>query len=78
MRLWIDELDFGPATGLICRECGAHYSLVAAYACMECFGPFEVTYDYGTITREQIESGPTSIWRYAGLLPVSHTCSRRT
>ena len=35
----VDDLDFGPATGLVCRECGAHYSLGAAYACMECFGP---------------------------------------
>ncbi|MEI2730304.1 MAG: threonine synthase [Candidatus Nanopelagicales bacterium] len=67
----VDDLDFGPATGLVCRECGAHYSLGAAYACMECFGPLEVTYQYGDVTREQIEAGPTSIWRYSALLPVS-------
>ncbi len=63
--------DFGPATGLVCRECGAVYDLGAAYACMECFGPLEVSYDFGTVTREQIEAGPSSLWRYSALLPVS-------
>ena len=38
--------DFGRATGLVCRECGAEYSLGAAYACAECFGPLEVRYDF--------------------------------
>ncbi len=66
-----DDLDFGPATGLICRECSANYGLGAAYACMECFGPLEVKYDYGHITRESIEAGPNSLWRYSALLPVS-------
>lgn len=65
------ELDFGPAIGLTCRECSAQYSLGAAYACMECFGPLEVKYEFGNITRKQIEAGPTSLWRYSGLLPVS-------
>ena len=37
---------------------------------MECFGPLEVGYEFPTITREQIEAGPKSIWRYAPLLPV--------
>lgn len=67
----IPPLDFGPAIGLVCRECGAEYGLGAAYACMDCFGPLEVRYDFGTVTREQIEAGPTSIWRYSALLPVS-------
>ncbi len=65
------SLDFGPATGLRCRECGSEFGLGAAYACMECFGPLEVKYDFGTVTREQIEAGPTSLWRYSALLPVS-------
>ncbi len=64
-------LDFGPAIGLVCRECGAHFDLGAAYACVECFGPLEVRYDFGRVTREQIEAGPSSLWRYAPLLPVS-------
>ncbi len=63
--------DFGPATALVCRECGAEYELGAAYACMECFGPLEVHYDFGKVTREQIEAGPPSLWRYSPLLPVS-------
>lgn len=63
--------DFGNATGLVCRECGATYPLGAAYSCIECFGPLEVSYDLSTVTREQIEAGPQSLWRYAPLLPVA-------
>ncbi len=63
--------DFGRATHLNCRECGARYDLGAAYACNECFGPLEVAFDFGTITREEIEAGPQSIWRYSALLPVA-------
>lgn len=63
--------DFGRATGLVCRECSAEYSLGAAYACMECFGPLEVQYDFTGVTREMIEAGPQSLWRYAPLLPVA-------
>lgn len=66
----IDTAPFGAATHLICRACGAHAKLGADYSCWECFGPLEVAYDFGTITREQIQSGPFSLWRYAPLLPV--------
>ena len=62
-----------PARGLECRGCGARYPLAAQHACYECFGPLEVYYDpaaLARVTREQIESGPHNIWRYAGLLPV--------
>jgi threonine synthase len=61
---------FGNATHLICRECGERAPLGPFYACMECFGPLEVGYEFPTVTREQIEAGPRSIWRYAPLLPV--------
>jgi threonine synthase len=61
---------FGSATGLVCRECGATRPLGPHYACDDCFGPLEVDYDFGTVTREQIESGPRNIWRYKALLPV--------
>ena len=61
---------FGAATHLVCRACGAHAQLGADYSCFECFGPLEVAYDFGTVTREQIQSGPVSLWRYAALLPV--------
>jgi threonine synthase len=62
--------SFGYATGLACRECGHSCELGAHYACMECFGPLEVTYDFPALTRADIESGPLNIWRYASLLPV--------
>ena len=61
---------FGYATHLICRACGEQTQLGPFYACMECFGPLEVGYEFPKITREQIEAGPKSIWRYAPLLPV--------
>jgi len=41
--------------------------------CEFCFAPLEVVYDYDGIrsrlTRERIESGPRSMWRYTDLLP---------
>ncbi|MFD1859217.1 threonine synthase [Aeromicrobium camelliae] len=61
---------FGNATHLSCRECGATRELGPHYACSECFGPLEVAYDFGQVTREQIEAGPRNIWRYKALLPV--------
>src|SRR3954464_15122471 len=62
-----------PAKGLVCRNCGATFGLIAQHACAECFGPLEVDYDHDllrAVTREQIEAGPRSIWRYSGFLPV--------
>ncbi|WP_375000526.1 threonine synthase [Aeromicrobium sp. CTD01-1L150] len=64
------EGAFGPARELVCRECGTTRDLGPFYACHECFGPLEIGYDFGTVTREQIESGPRNIWRYKALLPV--------
>src|SRR4051794_41945202 len=61
-----------PARGLVCRNCGATFGLIAEHACAECFGPLEVDYDHDllkAVTREQIEAGPQNIWRYAALLP---------
>lgn len=63
--------SFGPATALRCRECGTDYALGAAYSCAECFGPLEVAYEFGDVTRAQIEAGPQNMWRYAPLLPVA-------
>ncbi|MPQ99276.1 threonine synthase [Modestobacter sp. I12A-02628] len=62
-----------PARGLVCRNCGATFGLIASHACAECFGPLEVDYDpelMRAVTREQIEAGPHNIWRYSALLPV--------
>ncbi|OOC55709.1 MULTISPECIES: threonine synthase [Nocardiopsis] len=61
---------FGPGTALSCRECGERYDLTPRFACEACFGPLEIAYDFGTVTRADIESGPKSIWRYRSLLPV--------
>jgi threonine synthase len=61
---------FGSATHLTCRECGHFRELGPYYACEECFGPLEVSYDFPALTRADIESGPRNIWRYARLLPV--------
>ena len=65
--------DLGPARALSCRECGATTALGPFYACAECFGPLEVSYEFGSVTRESIEAGPANIWRYQGLLPVPST-----
>src|ERR1700710_1315216 len=62
-----------PAKGLVCRNCGATFGLIAEHACAECFAPREVDDDgelMRAVTREQIEAGPQNIWRYAALLPV--------
>jgi threonine synthase len=69
-----------PARGLVCRACGAEYPIAAQHACYECFGPLEVAYDQtalARVTREQIEAGPKSIWRYAGLLPTGQDPAAR-
>ncbi|WP_019549555.1 threonine synthase [Streptomyces sulphureus] len=66
--------DLGPAAALSCRECGERFPLGPIFACEVCFGPLEIAYDHpagdAQALREQIESGPNSIWRYAPLLPV--------
>lgn len=67
----------GAAYALKCRECGATTALDASYACMECFGPLEVAYHPAPVTREQIEAGPVSMWRYEALLPVAPGAGNR-
>ncbi|GHE12321.1 threonine synthase [Klenkia taihuensis] len=69
-----------PARGLVCRNCGATFGLIAEHACAECFGPLEVDYDpdlMRAVTREQIEAGPQNIWRYAPLLPTGQDPAQR-
>ena len=64
----------GFVTGLRCRECQRTFPAEALHVCDYCFGPLEVAYDYGrisaTVSRERIEAGPRTIWRYRDLLPV--------
>lgn len=59
---------------LKCKECGQEYELQASHVCELCFGPLEVTYDYNalrrSVTRETIQAGPHSMWRYQKFLPV--------
>jgi len=61
-------------SGLRCRECGRDYPADPIHVCEWCFGPLEVAYDYdairASVTREKIERGPSTIWRYADLLPT--------
>ncbi len=60
---------------LRCRECARSYPVEALHVCDFCFGPLEVSYDYeaiaASVSRERIAAGPTTIWRYAELLPAS-------
>jgi len=60
---------------LKCKECGTEYKLAATHVCELCFGPLEVKYDYNalrsSVSREKIQSGPNSIWRYREFLPVA-------
>ena len=64
------QAAFGNARALVCRACGAEQELGPFYACLECFGPLEVGYDFPAVTRERIEAGPKNIWRFRDLLPV--------
>jgi len=60
--------------GLRCRHCGTDAPTSPVFVCSRCFGPLGATYDYervaAALTRESIATRPTSIWRYAELLPV--------
>ena len=59
---------------LQCKECHSEYELKPLTVCDSDFGPLEVAYDYeamkGKVTRESIEAGPRSLWRYKDLLPI--------
>jgi threonine synthase len=73
VTLLADASTSSAADSLRCRNCGARFPLGPQHACYECFGPLEVGYDHDALarlTRSDIEAGPRSIWRYAGLLPV--------
>jgi threonine synthase len=59
---------------LRCRVCESEYPALANGICSSCFGPLEPVYDWDelarTVSRESIEAGPRSLWRYAALLPA--------
>ena len=60
---------------LRCRICETDHPAGASGVCMRCFGPLEPVYDWDqladTVSRSSIEAGPSSLWRYAPLLPVA-------
>ncbi len=64
----------GYVSGLKCKECGEKYDKLPIHVCELCFGPLEVDYDFEKIkevvTKDSIEKGPASIWRYKDLLPL--------
>jgi threonine synthase len=68
------ETTMNYVLGLKCKECGHRVPVAAVHVCEQCFGPYEVEYDYaamkGKVTRESIAKGPKSLWRYKDLLPV--------
>ena len=59
---------------LRCRGCAREYPLEPLNVCDFCFGPLEVSYDYGsiasTVSRKTIQEGPLTMWRYHDFLPV--------
>jgi threonine synthase len=60
---------------LRCRVCESEYPAVASGVCLRCFGPLEPVYDWDAVarsaSRESIQSGPRSLWRYAAFLPTT-------
>src|SRR5215213_4688858 len=64
-----------PVDVLRCRVCESDYPALANGICVRCFGPLEPVYDWDEVaalaTREQIEAGPRSLWRYSALLPAA-------
>src|SRR6059036_856770 len=61
--------------GLRCRSCHLLQPADERYVCADCYGPIEPEYDLASRSaqdlRDEIESGPRSLWRYAALLPVA-------
>src|SRR3977135_3869285 len=59
---------------LRCRVCESEYPAVASGVCLRCFGPLEPVHDWDelarVVSRESIEAGPRSLWRYEALLPT--------
>ena len=64
-----------PVESLRCRVCESEYPAVASGVCLRCFGPLEPVYDWeevaSTASREAIQAGPRSLWRYAAFLPTA-------
>jgi threonine synthase len=67
---------------LRCRVCESEYPPIAVGVCERCFGPLEPSYDWdavaASVSRESIEAGPRSLWRYEPLLPVAAPANAAT
>ncbi len=67
---------------LRCRECAKRFDNAPLSICDECFSPLEVFVDLDLarayVSRDSVERGPASMWRYQGLLPVSDNYKPRT
>ena len=61
---------------LRCKECSRTFPVSAFNVCDFCFGPLEVVYDFEAIadiaSRERIQAGPPSLWRYQDFLPAAY------
>jgi len=59
---------------LRCRVCEEEIAQPVADGCRRCDGPADVAYDWGrverTLTREAVQAGPPTLWRYGALLPA--------
>src|SRR5712692_1402827 len=66
-------------THLECSLCAKHYEAQKVHNLCECGGPLLVRYDLQKAreswNREWIANGPSSMWRYAPVLPVSKPSS---
>lgn len=64
----------GFVTALGCRRCGLEHSKDAYLACESCGAPLDPRYDWeaiaGSVTRQDIQIRPRTLWRYRELLPL--------
>ena len=73
--VYVERNDRMSIENLKCKECGASYDLEAHFACENCFGPLEVSYDHSGLdpaeVKRRIQAGSQGIWRYADFLPFT-------
>jgi threonine synthase len=67
-------------THLECAACGERYDATRLQNLCRCGGPLLARYDLAEVrrewSRESIAAGPSSMWRYAPILPVSNESAR--
>ncbi len=55
---------------LQCRECKKECEPVFRYVCDECFGPLDVKYDFGHVSKDTFAGRINTYWRYFEMLPI--------